>query len=162
MRLVTYGLEAPNVLVKEGSVNYPALSKLKMPHEVAQVMMDVYRLDRMAEEHAYMVAVNAKQKPLGVFKISHGSIDATFLGAREIYTRALLIGACSIIVCHNHPSGDPSPSGEDIAATGEIQKAGELVGVALLDHVIVCSGTYYSFLEDGKLGKKERGASWRR
>lgn len=155
MRITTYGMETPNVLVKEGSTNYPALDRIERPADLAQMMRDVFRLDRRAEEHFFMVAVNTKCRLLGVFEVSHGSVDQSMAGTREVCMRALLAGASAVFVCHNHPSGDESPSKADVKATEELRKAVELVGVKLLDHVIVAGDRFYSFLDGGRLPSRK-------
>lgn len=147
MRITEYRLETPNILAVEKKINYPAADRITDLPQMVSMMKDVYGLHRLAEEYVYMVAVNTKGKALGVFNISHGLVNVSLIGAREVYMRALLIGACSIFVCHNHPSGDPSPSKEDITVTEKLKKAGEMIGVMLLDHIIIADGGYYSFRE---------------
>lgn len=97
------------------------------------------------EENMYLVCVLSNQKPVGFFKVSQGSINGTVAGVREIFQKALLIGAVNIFLVHNHPSGSLNPSKEDIAVTKKMKEAGDLLGVNLLDHIIVSSEGYYSF-----------------
>ena len=80
-----------------------------------------------------------------------GTIDASFMGAREIFVRALLAGASSIILCHNHPSKDCAPSQADIDGTKKVRDAGELMRIPLLDHIVIGGASYFSFREHDML-----------
>lgn len=152
MRITLYNTELDenrhNVLVKEKAVNYSAES-LNSPEAVTDMLNTVFRLNKQAEEHVYMIALNTKSKPLGVFKISHGAVDQSICSPREIFIRALLCGASGIILAHNHPSGDVTPSKEDMMVYKRIKEAGGLIGVNLLDNIIV-GDYYFSFTEQGK------------
>lgn len=152
MRITIYRTELDenrhNVLVKEKAVNYTSES-INSPQSVIDMLNTVFRLNRQAEEHVYMIALNTKGKVLGVFEISHGAVSQSFCGSREIFIRALLCGASGIILAHNHPSGDVTPSKEDVRVYQRIKEAGELIGVNLLDNIIV-GDTYFSFTEQGK------------
>ena len=90
--------------------------------------------------------MNTKNKVIGVFEISHGNVNSSIVGTREIFQKALLANAVSIILMHNHPSGDPSPSREDIEVTRRIVEAGKIIGIQVLDHIII--GDRYSSLKE--------------
>ena len=75
----------------------------------------------------------------------------TCLNPREVFMRALLIGASSIVLCHNHPSGDPEPSRQDMEMTKRFKESGELLGLPVMDHIIIGGSDYYSFMENGLL-----------
>lgn len=105
------------------------------------------RLLEAAEEYVYTLALDNKNKATGLFEISHGTVNSSVISPREIYIRALLLGASSIILFHNHPSGDVTPSKDDILVTKRVKAAGELLGIELLDHLIV-GDKYYSFREE--------------
>ena len=138
-------------LVKDKACNYTIENnRLSNPGAIAQMMVGLYDLDIQAEEYVYMVSFNTKQRPLGVFEISHGTINASILNPREVYLKALLVGAVNIILIHNHPSGDTTPSREDIRATERIKQAGEMLGIKLIDHIII-GDTYKSLAEHGYL-----------
>ena len=79
--------------------------------------------------------------------LSIGSVNAAILDPREIFIHALDRKAVHILLLHNHPSGDPTPSGEDIEITGRILRAGELLGIRLIDHIIIGDGTFVSLRE---------------
>lgn len=138
-------------LTKERGTNYNAKSDgLTNPRQIAQMMVDLYQLDVQAEEYVYMIAFNNKMYPVGVFEISHGTVDVSILSPREIFIRALLVGAVNIVLIHNRPSGSTKPSSEDIHATERIKKAGQVIGVKLIDHIII-GDTYLSLGEEGYL-----------
>lgn len=135
------------VLEKEVSMNYPTLSyAIKSPEDAATIGKEFMRIHEEPEEYMYMICMNVKNKIIGVFEISHGTVNASLVNPREVFQKALLANAVSIIVMHNHPSGDPSPSREDIEVTKRLVEAGKIVGVEVLDHIIV--GDRYSSLKE--------------
>lgn len=138
------------VLVKEKAVNYKT-DDLSRPDRVAELLNTVTSLNMMGEEHCYMLALNNKGKLIGLFFISKGTVNMTCLSPREIFMRALMAGAALIVLCHNHPSGDPRPSGKDIEMTKKLKEAGELLGLPVIDHIIIGDKGYYSFVEKGLL-----------
>lgn len=149
MRITLYRSELDenrhNVLVKEKAVNYISES-INTPQAVTDMLNTVFHLDRQAEEYVYMIALNTKGRILGVFEISHGAVSQSLCVPREIFIRALLCGASSIILAHNHPSGDVTPSKEDVAVYKRIKETGEMIGINLIDNIIV-GDTYFSFTE---------------
>ena len=147
MRVNIYSLEGENTLVKEKGLNCP-VAEAKSPREIADILHHAVRLDCKAEEYMYMLAFNTKMNLLGLFEISHGTVNETMLSPREIYIRAFLCGATSIILAHNHPSGDVMPSEADIITTKYIRDAGKLLNIPLRDHVIVSREGVFSMLEE--------------
>lgn len=99
----------------------------------------------------YMVCMNTKLYMTGIFEISHGNVNSSIVGVREVFQKALLANAVSIIFIHNHPSGDPKPSREDIAITKKLVDAGDLLGVQVLDHIVIGRPGYVSLKEKGYL-----------
>ena len=139
------------VLEKEVSKNVPTLSYvIKTPEDVAAVGKDFMRIHEEPEEYMYMICMNTKNKIIGVFEVSHGTVNSSLVNPREIFQKALLANAVSIILMHNHPSGDPKPSKEDIEVTKRIMDAGKIVGISVLDHIIV-GDRYVSLKEKGYL-----------
>ena len=137
------------VLEKEVSMNCPDLSVIvRSPEDVAHVGKNFMRIHEEPEEYMYMLCLNTKNRIIGVFEISHGTVNSSVVGVREIFQKALLVNAVNIILMHNHPSGDPKPSNEDIAVTKRIVNAGDLIGVQLLDHIII-GDQYVSLKEKG-------------
>lgn len=84
-----------------------------------------------------MLAFNNKCSLIGVFQISHGTVNSSLLSPREIFIRATLSTATRIVLIHNHPSGDPAPSAEDIKITKRVREAGELLQIELMYHIII-------------------------
>ena len=132
-------------LVKEVAVNYP--NEIHSPCEVVKMLNEVFKLNRQSEEFLFMVCFTAKGKIIAVFEISHGTINSTFCSPREIFQKALLCGAANIILCHNHPSFDCSPSLEDKKTHLNISDAAKLINIPLSDFIIIGGENYYSFNE---------------
>lgn len=107
----------------------------------------------MAEEYVYLLTLNTKGDITGVFEIAHGTVSNCLVSPREIFNRALMIGATTIILVHNHPSGYPEPSHDDILLTERVKKAGELIGIELLDHIIIGDKCFISFRKEEILSK---------
>lgn len=152
MRLTKYKTEFEYdsvVLVREKSMNY-STENFTSPTIVADVMRNVFRIHKETEEHVYIVAVNTKNKPIGFFELSHGTVNASFMNPREIFMKLLLCGAKNFFLVHNHPSQDTSPSKEDYDVTKRVKECGLLLGVELLDHIII-GKDYFSFHEKGVL-----------
>lgn len=140
------------VLEKEYSVNCPEVErKMSSPENVVRLAKYHLHLQERPEEYLYMVCVNNKLVVTGIFELSHGSVNSTVMSVREILQKALLANAVSIFIMHNHPSGDPTPSREDIQVTERLVKAGEIVGVQVLDHIIIGRPGYVSLKEKGYL-----------
>lgn len=110
-------------------------------------MNQMFDLKNVGEEHCYVLAMNTKCRVIGVFFLSKGTVNRSFVGAREVFMRALLIGASHIILLHNHPSKDCHPSMEDIALTRRMEEAESLLGVPLTDYIIMGGDNFYSFKE---------------
>ena len=135
------------VLEKEVSMNYPTLSyAIKSPDDAATIGKEFMRIHEEPEEYMYMICMNVKNKVIGVFEISHGTVNASLVTPREVFQKALLANAVSIIVMHNHPSGDSTPSREDIEVTKRLVEAGKVIGIEVLDHIVV--GDRYSSLKE--------------
>ena len=120
---------------------------IRGPGEVAKLFMDEMRhYDR---EHFKAVLLNTKNQVLRIVTVSIGSLNASIVHPREIFKPAISASAASIILVHNHPTGDPSPSKEDVEFTRRFAKCGDLMGIQLLDHIIIGSGRYRSLKESG-------------
>ena len=102
-------------------------------------------------EAFHALYLDAKGGLLEWRRISEGTLTASLVHPREVYAPALALRAAALVVAHNHPSGDPEPSAEDRATTRRLQRAGRLLGVELLDHVVIAGDAYVSFLEQGGL-----------
>lgn len=93
------------------------------PEKVYEMLNKYFRLNSRTEEYCFMVAMDTKSNIIGVFEVSHGSIDSSCVNPREVYMKALSCNAAGIIVAHNHPSGDPSPSGPDIMVEKKTERS---------------------------------------
>ncbi len=103
-------------------------------------------------EHFAVAVLDARRKVIGVQIVSVGTLSASLVHPREVFKPAILLSGAAVVVCHNHPSGDPSPSSEDRECTRRLQRAGEVLGIPLADHVVIGAGTsFYSFREGGLL-----------
>lgn len=103
------------------------------------------------QEHFVVLSVDTGRKLITKRVVFIGTIDAVIAHPREVYAGAIADLAAGIIVAHNHPSGDPNPSKQDLATTQQLIAAGQILGVRLYDHVIVAGERHYSFLADGML-----------
>lgn len=101
------------------------------------------------KEHFLAVLLNTRHFPMSVEIISVGSLNASIVHPREVFRPAITAGAASIILAHNHPSGDTSPSEDDLEITQRLCRVGEMAGIEVLDHVILGAGTPFSFKEAG-------------
>ena len=98
-----------------------------------------------------VLCLNARRQLLKFEVVSIGTLSASLVHPREIFAVAISAGAAAVVVAHNHPSGDVSPSAEDREATRRLQRAGELLGIPVADHVIVSESSFFSFRESGLL-----------
>lgn len=98
-----------------------------------------------------ILCLSTKHRVIAYHEVSRGTLDATLVHPREVFKAALLANAAAIILTHNHPSGDPTPSPDDHQLTRRLVDAGRLIGVEVLDHIIVGEGRYFSFREGGRL-----------
>ena len=137
-----------NVLVKDFAKNYVGVDNLQSPANIVQVMNDVFNISNQAEEYLYLVCMTCRCKPISFFEVSHGTYNITIVNCREILIRALLCGATNIIIIHNHPSGNPEPSTEDVKITRKLKEASDLIGIQFIDHIIIGKDGYYSFNEE--------------
>lgn len=108
-------------------------------------------LKHKESEQLMLLALNSKSVVLGEFIISTGTVNSSIASPREIFMIALRAKAVSIILLHNHPSGDPTPSREDEIVTRRIKEAGDMIGISLIDHIIIGNNNYISFREKGYL-----------
>lgn len=137
------------ILVKDDESEYNAGTVFNRPSIIADMMNSCFGLSDAAEEYVYMICFNTSlNRILGIFEISHGTVDSSMLQPRELFIRAVLCGAVKIIIIHNHPGSECSPSGEDRTVTKRIMKAADIMGIKLLDHIIVCDKGFYSFCEN--------------
>lgn len=142
-RITKYRLE----LVKESSKVYEVESRISSPRDVSEYIEQVFKLSIQSEEVMVMLVLDIKNNVIGAFEVSRGSLNTSIVHPREIFKRALLLNAASIILAHNHPSGDTTPSREDTNITKKLVEGGKILGIEVLDHIIV-GDNYMSFKED--------------
>jgi DNA repair protein RadC len=116
---------------------------LRGAHDVAELVRAFLRDD--PRERFVAVYLDGRHRPIAIHDAHVGTAGSSPVHPREVFGPAVQLAAAAIVVAHNHPSGDPLPSGDDRAATERLRRAGELLGIELLDHVIVGDGRYYSF-----------------
>ena len=140
-------------VVRERRPKYPAPRSVRDARAVADAFAEHFApLDR---EHFVVLVLDGKNRVLGYHIVSVGSLTAALVHPREVFKAALLTNAAGLILVHNHPSGDPTPSPDDCWLVSRLRQAGDLLDVPLLDALIVtdptAGGAYYSFHEAGAL-----------
>jgi len=115
---------------------------LKSPEDVVAVMRS--KLKGKKKEHFWVICLDTRNRLINWKPVSIGSLDTSIVHPREVFKEAVSSSAASVIFVHNHPSGDPEPSKEDVELTKRLVKAGEIVGIDVLDHIIVCDKSYLS------------------
>jgi DNA repair protein RadC len=121
--------------------------RLTTPQSVADYYMQDMR-HRTAEQ-VLLVMLDSKNRILKDLVISEGTVNTSIMPVREVFVQAVKYEAVNIILLHNHPSGDPTPSTEDIRVTKKIAEAGKLIGISLMDHIIIGDNRYISLKEQG-------------
>ncbi len=139
MKLACIG-ELSRRIAKE---NVSACLDLRSPETVAEYYMEDFRHEEA--EKVVLLMLDSRSRLVGEEVISRGTVNMSAISPREIFLTALRYGAVSIILMHNHPSGDPSPSGEDLSLTAQVEQAGKLIGIELADHIIMGDQCYFSF-----------------
>lgn len=127
----------------------PARPRLASPPEVARYLMPLYGGHQV--ERVGVALLDTKLRLIRTTILSVGSLDASIVHPREVFREALLSHASAIVVFHNHPSGDPAPSRDDIELTHRLFGAGRLMGIEVADHVILGDGKWFSFKESMRL-----------
>lgn len=122
---------------------------LTTPEAAAAFLMP--RLRYLGQEQFIVISLNLKNRILDLQVVTEGTLTNSVVHPREVFRPAILQKAAAIIVAHNHPSGDPTPSGADKELTAGLREAGKMLGIPLLDHIIIGDGAYYSFQEHGIL-----------
>ena len=123
--------------------------RLATPRQIAALLLPQY--GARSVEHFGIVMLDTKHRMLRVRVLSIGCLDSTVVHPREVFREAAAAAAAAIVLFHNHPSGDPSPSGDDLALTARMVTAGTIMGIDVLDHVILADQRYFSLAESGQL-----------
>ena len=136
-------------LVKEEGNRYDFDRKITSPEKASQIFNEVLEMDSRTQETVAMCTVDIKQNITGIFEITTGGLSSSISHPRDIFQRAILQNAPAIILCHNHPSGNPQSSKDDINITQKIIKGGEILGIQILDHIIIGDNCFVSMKEEG-------------
>lgn len=131
-------------VVRHGRVQEPAIH-YTTPDLVQKLLHK--RMHSLDREHFMVLHLNSKNCLIGQETISIGSLNQSITHPREVFKAAVINGSAAVILAHNHPSGDPFPSDEDRAITARLREVGELIGIKVLDHIILGSDGYFSFVE---------------
>jgi DNA repair protein RadC len=135
-------------LVRESGGDELEETILRTSTDVVRVLRSLF--DGVDREKFVVVLLDAKHRPIGINTVSIGSLMAASIAhPREVFRPAVLLPTAAVVLAHNHPSGDPSPSGEDIELTKRLREVGELLGIRVLDQVILGDGKHYSFADAG-------------
>lgn len=133
-------------LVRDRTVKY-GTSQMMYPHSIYNLFTQIYgEPDR---ELFVIVCLDTRHKPTAISTISQGTLNSSLVHPREVFKTAMLANAAAIALIHNHPSGDSSPSPEDIAVTKRLAKAGELLDIKVLDHIVIGDNQWTSLLQRG-------------
>ncbi|MDB8556644.1 JAB domain-containing protein [Turicibacter sanguinis] len=135
-------------MVKESSFLYQTRQILS-PNDAYEMIKE--QLDGLDREQFIIACLNTKNEPTNISVVSVGSLNKAIVHPREVFKTAILSNAASIMAFHNHPSGETTPSQQDIQLTNRLYEAGELLGIKLLDHLIIGDGTFTSLKEKGYL-----------
>lgn len=140
MNISLYGLR----VVRESTHRYEFEDRnISDPDDAVEMLCEIFELDELAEEQLVMLCLNTKNKIVGAFTVSVGTISQSIVHPREIFKRAILQNSASILIAHNHPSGDPAPSPEDYEVTKRLAECSKLLGIQLVDHLIVTPNRGY-------------------
>lgn len=135
--------------VRESAMLYNVDKAIISPNDAQKVVGMVFDISNAAEEQFGIITLTTKNTIAGLHIISKGLVNQVLVHPREVFKAAILNNANSVIAFHNHPSGDPTPSAEDLIITNRLQEAGEIIGIELLDHIIIGDMTFTSLKEYG-------------
>lgn len=137
-------LKALCELTKRMSVPVREINKVKSSSDVANLLMEEMRYEK--RERVKVIILNSKNNIIRIKDVSYGGTSFTVIEPKDVLIEAVRSEAPRIIIAHNHPSGDPTPSKADIIVTRRIKEASEILGIELIDHIIIGDGTYKSIL----------------
>ncbi len=121
--------------------------KISSPNDAAVVMMEEMRYYK--KEYFKIILLDTKNNIIKVSEISIGSLNSSIVHPREVFQEAIVNSSSSIILVHNHPSGESEPSQEDISLTNRLVECGKIIGIKVIDHIIIGDGNFFSFKEEG-------------
>ena len=135
-------------MIKEASFLYQTRT-ISSPKDAYEMIKE--QLEGLDREQFIIACLNTKNEPTNITVVSVGSLNKAIVHPREVFKTAILSNAASIMAFHNHPSGETTPSQQDIQLTKRLYEAGELLGIKLLDHLIIGDGSFTSLKEKGYL-----------
>ena len=135
-------------MVKESSFLYQTRT-ISSPNDAYEMIRE--QLEGLDREQFMIACLNTKNEPTNISVVAAGTLNKAIVHPREVFKTAILSNAASIMAFHNHPSGETTPSQQDIQLTNRLYEAGELLGIKLLDHLIIGDGTFTSLKEKGYL-----------
>lgn len=133
-------------MVKESSILY-YIRRIQAPKDAVELGKRF--LEESDREQLLVCCLDAKNQPTALNVVSVGNLNTSLVHPREVFKPAILSNSASIILFHNHPSGDPIPSNEDKLITERLRESGEILGIKLIDHIIIGDNSYYSLKEKG-------------
>jgi len=139
------------VLVKEKVGRYELPRMIGSPEEAYNAITTITNVQEEAQEVFGILILNTKNKIVATHEVSRGELNSSLVHPREVFKPAVLHNAAAIICFHNHPSGDPEPSREDMKITERLKNAGEILGISVCDHIIVGDDRYVSLKERGAM-----------
>jgi DNA repair protein RadC len=133
-------------LVREPGVKLAARPLMRTPGEAAPMLA---RYVGESDREVFVIAMlTVRHRVLGLHTVSVGCLTSSLVHPRECFKPAILAGACALVIAHNHPSGDPEPSAEDVALTRRLASAGTLLGIEILDHLVLGEGGRFVSLKE--------------
>ena len=141
------------MLVRDSNGGVKATGSKKQGIASPKDAVGIFRayLDGLDREVFCVALLDTKNRVIGINTVSMGTLNSTIIHPREVFKPACIIGASTIMLCHNHPSGDPEPSKDDKKITARLAEAGKILDITVLDHIVIGDNTYYSFREYGLL-----------
>lgn len=142
--VIKAAIELGRRLMLEAPEERPAINS---PADAAALVL--YEMSALEQEHLRVMLLNTRNQVIDIIELYHGSLNSSVVRVGEVFKPAVRRNASSIIVIHNHPSGDPSPSPDDVAVTKAIVEAGRLMNIDVLDHLVIGQGRFVSMKERG-------------
>lgn len=136
-------------LVRESGPWYA--EKIASPEDVVRIMRDHMDMGNLDREHFVVLYLNRKTHVNAIQTVSIGGLHSSLVHPREVFKPAILTSSAGIILVHNHPSGDPTPSAEDVNITRRLIEAGKILGIEVLDHVVIGNNEYKSLKALGQI-----------
>lgn len=131
-------------MVKEASLRYQ-YRKITNPDDVRPLVLQM--IGSKDREHFGVICLDTKNQPTNIMTVSIGTLNSSVVHPREVFKSAILSNSASVILFHNHPSGNPEPSGTDLEITKRLVEAGSIMGISVIDHVIVADDQFLSMKE---------------